>query len=329
MEAPIPQPPFCEPHSPLRACLDTLAVAARTEAPIYLQGESGTGKEALARFVHAHSPRSPGPFVAVNCAAISPQLLEAELFGVEKGAYTGAHQSRPGLIRQAQKGTLFLDEIGDMPLEAQTRLLRVLQEKLVLPVGGEKPIAVDFRCICATHHDLRHLIRDGQFRSDLFYRLNVFHQWIPPLRDRRCDIPGLLRLFLGHQLSPEDVESAMLALPSTFLRYAFPGNVRELQNLALSYVVQRALGRGWSACVLEEGLNHLSPQASHQGRARAFSPVAAHALPTSRVSDADILKALESQGWHRAKAAQSLGISRRTLQYRISRWNRSSEALYI
>jgi len=323
---PEEEAPIAHRDSPLQSALTLIKAVAGKATTVFLQGESGTGKEVLAHYLHRLSPRKNHAFVAVNCAAIAPTLLEAELFGVKKGAYTGASQDRLGRIRQAQGGTLFLDEIGDMPLEAQTRLLRVLQEKKVGPIGCDEEYPVDFRLVCATHRDLRREVAAGKFREDLFYRLHVFAVTIPPLRERRQDIPLLLTHFLQAWLSAEEAAKALLSFPDSLREYAFPGNVRELRNMAERFAVLSSLGQGWDAGMQTGFRGHpavksISPEGlpSH----------AAGALPNSRISDHRLLQALEACGWHRENTAKSLGICRRTLQYRIARWNRSQKVLYI
>lgn len=327
----------------MQAVLDLLAAAAQTLAPVYLHGESGTGKEGLARYVHERSPRRNGPLVAVNCGALSPSLLEAELFGSVKGAFTGATSDRPGKVRQADGGTLFLDEIGDMPLEAQTRLLRVLQERCVLPVGGDKEVPVDFRLVCATHQDLQLKVAEGRFREDLFFRLHVVPVHVPALRERPGDIPGLLRLFLAESLPPHAVDQAMTCLPQSFAGYAFPGNVRELRNVAQRFAVQILLSPAsvetWSEVLADLKRNAVSVATAspYQTHLRPFAQVPVpvrysttlRACPTSRLSDSEIRRTLEAVGWHRAQAAARLGISRRALQYRLARWQREETAQYI
>src|SRR5579864_7232560 len=209
-----------------------LARLMGTDLTVMIAGESGTGKELVARALHDYGKRRAGPFIAINMAAIPRELIESELFGHEKGSFTGAMARGVGRFEQAQGGTLFLDEIGDMPLEAQTRLLRVLQQGEYTAVGGRTPIRADVRVIAATHHDLRHLIRQGLFREDLFYRLNVAPIRLPPLRERSADIPALVRHFSatavreGLPLKTID-EAAMERLR----RYRWPGNVRELENM--------------------------------------------------------------------------------------------------
>jgi DNA-binding NtrC family response regulator len=241
--------------------------------------------------------------VAVNCAAIASSLIESELFGHRRGAFTGAHSERPGRIRQADGGTLFLDEIGDMPLELQARLLRVLQEKSVCPVGGDVEVPVDFRIVCATHRDLSAEVHAGRFREDLYYRLRVLELRLPPLRERRMDIPFLLRRFLGELIEPGEVTHALAELPVEILRHSFPGNVRELRNLAERYAALREIGGDWDQVL---------------GVDTELDPVSESSLRNSRLSKGEILSALEACGQHRGRAAAKLGITRRALQYRLA-----------
>jgi DNA-binding NtrC family response regulator len=205
---------------------------AASETRVCILGETGTGKELVARTLHEHSPRSGGPFVTLNCAAVPAELIESELFGHEKGSFTGAGARHLGKFEQAQHGTLFLDEIGDMPLPMQAKLLRVLEEGEVERIGGDRPIAVDVRVIVATHHDLEALVREGKFRQDLFHRVYVFPLRLPPLRERREDIPALIEHFALQVATTNGwkplrfTEDAIAALTD----YAWPGNVRELRN---------------------------------------------------------------------------------------------------
>jgi DNA-binding NtrC family response regulator len=290
---------------------------------VLLKGESGTGKEVAARYLHARSERARGPFVAVNCGALPAGLVESELFGHKKGAFTGAAADHPGRFRQAHGGTLFLDEIGDMPLEAQVRLLRALQERRVCPVGDTREYAVDFRLVCATHRDLAGLARAGRFREDLLFRLDVVSIALPPLRDRRGDIPLLLRHFLASLLPADEAESAWRAAPADFADRPFAGNVRELRNLAERYCVYRELGEGWNSVLgdrKEENVSETLPPGAegspmpHPGPARPRS---------SRVSCEEIARALAACGHHRGRASRMLGISRRALQYRIAKMGRA------
>ncbi len=223
----------------MREVLERVVQIAPVNSTVLITGESGTGKELVARGLHALSPRRHAPFIAVNVAALPDTLLESELFGHEKGAFTGAIDSRRGFFELAHKGTIFLDEIGEMPLATQTKLLRVLEEREFLRVGGEKPIRVDVRIIAATNQDLRQLVTLGEFRKDLYYRLNVLHIELPPLRDRAADIPLLVRRFIEEVserndrpfvgISPEAMEILQ--------RHRWPGNIRELRNLVESMVV--------------------------------------------------------------------------------------------
>ncbi len=308
---PVPEPRGLHaPGSPMEDLLRMAEAMARRESPILLHGESGTGKEVLARWLHDRSPRRGGAFVAVNCAAISPSLVESELFGHCRGAFTHAVNDRPGHIRQADGGTLFLDEIGDMPLEMQARFLRALQEKSVRPVGGDSEIPVDFRLVCATHRDLSAEVRAGRFRGDLYYRLRVLELRLPPLRERPMDIPFLLRGFLS-ELDEESARLAVEELPLAALQYHYPGNVRELRNVAERYAALREIGGGWEealeGCVRDED------------RVMEPSPEYIRARRTSRLTLPDVLSALEACGYHRGKASAKLGVTRRTLQYHLAK----------
>jgi two-component system response regulator GlrR len=212
--------------------LSQARMAAGTDVSVLISGDSGTGKELLARAIHRASSRAAKPFIAVNCGAIPESLLESELFGHEKGAFTGAVQSRPGLVQEADGGTLFLDEIGDMPATAQVKLLRMLQEGTVRRVGSTRDHHVNIRVVSATHHDLRQAIESGDFREDLFYRLNVVNLRLPPLRERREDIPLLATYFLEQITGPDERTRKVFAPAAleTLLRGDWPGNVRELRN---------------------------------------------------------------------------------------------------
>jgi DNA-binding NtrC family response regulator len=305
------------PGSPMEEVFRVATALARRESPVLLHGESGTGKEVLAHWLHAHSPRTRGPFVAVNCAAITPSLVESELFGHCRGAFTHAVSDRPGHIRQAQGGTLFLDEIGDMPLGLQARFLRVLQEKCVRPVGGDSEIPVDFRLVCATHRDLFAEVRAGRFREDLYYRLRVLELRLPPLRQRPMDIPFLLREFLEALVGAEAADLALESLPVAALRYHYPGNVRELRNLAERHAALSEIGGGW-----EEAFASCLAVAEV---VRETEPEYIRAARTSRLTGREVLAALEACGYHRGKAAKLLGVTRRTLQYHLARMKAGGE----
>ena len=288
---------------------------AATEATVLIGGESGTGKELLARYIHLASRRKTGPFVAVNCAAIPESLMESELFGHERGAFTGASASRQGKFEMAAGGTILLDEIGEMPLAMQSKLLRVLQERKYQRVGGNKEISADVRIVAATNRELAKESAAGRFREDLYYRLNVFPVTLPPLRDRRDALDDLARFFvrlyarnMGKKLSGIAVP-AMKALRS----YGWPGNIRELQN-----VIERAviLARG------EVTLVELPD----------FISLAADGVPREdygilKEAERDVIAAaLKATGGNRRLAAERLGISRRTLQYRLKEYRMTGEA---
>jgi transcriptional regulator with PAS, ATPase and Fis domain len=286
-----------------RDVLKRATQVAATEATTCLQGESGTGKEVIARFIHQRSPRWRGPFIAINCAALPEQLLESELFGFERGAFTGAHQSKPGQIELAAGGVLFLDEVTEMAPAAQAKVLRVLQEREFLRLGGTRSVRVDVRVIAATNRHLEDAVADGHFRADLYYRLNVFDIYIPPLRERRDDIPVLaadfLREFAG--AATELTPRAMEALRG----HDWPGNVRELRN-----VLERALIMGDGPFI---DVEHLCLRARK-------------AAPLSSITDLDTLektaieRAMRDAGGNKVRAARLLGISRMQLYTRLRRF---------
>ena len=310
------------PGSPLEASVRLAAVAATRDCPVFLQGESGSGKELMARFLHRRSGRSGGAFVPVNCAAISPQLIESELFGHRKGAFTGALEDNPGRFRLAAGGTLFLDEVSDMPLDVQTKLLRALQEKTVSPVGERREIPVDFRLVCATHKDLRRAVAEGRFREDLYYRIAVVEIRLPPLRERTGDILPLLRSFLAGEIGAREADDALADLPPAVLALPFPGNVRELRNLVERYSVLREMGGGWEeAAGVSSGLPgrpETCPTSDPDGIS-ADEAGPSGRVRNSRVTDGEILDALSACGWHRTRASGRLGITRRALQYRLAK----------
>ncbi|RLB52279.1 MAG: sigma-54-dependent Fis family transcriptional regulator [Deltaproteobacteria bacterium] len=293
--------------SVMRMLHERVKTIAPTEATVLILGESGTGKELVARSVHEMSLRSKGPFVAVNCAAFPETLIEAELFGYERGAFTGAAGRRDGRFRTANGGTLFLDEIGEMPLAVQAKLLRVLQEGQVEPLGSDKPVDVDVRLLCATHRNLKELMNAGGFREDLYYRLNVIQLPIAPLRERRADLPLLVGLFYtrfsGSDDSPQISPQAWAALAA----YSFPGNVRELEH-AMHHAVILARGR-------EIDVQHLPTDIAGLG---AFAEEASAGAPTLAKSMKEferqcLLRALNETNGKKARAAELLGISRKTL----------------
>jgi two-component system response regulator FlrC len=308
------------------ASRNLFAVAARvaqTDATVLLTGESGVGKEVVARFIHQHSARRYGPFVAINCAAIPDSLLEATLFGYEKGAFTGAQQAQAGKFEQAQEGTLLLDEVTEMPMGLQAKLLRVLQEREVERVGGKKPIALNIRIVATSNRDMAEAVAKGVFREDLYYRLNVFPVAIPALRQRTDDIVPIARHFIaehggrlgrtGMSLSPA-AERALTA-------HAWPGNVRELEN-----VVQRALILAPGEVIEPEHLNLATrPLSSSSVPAPAIQETALQ-IPDKKVDNMKdlerehILRTLAEVGGSRKLAIERLGISERTLRYKLQQY---------
>jgi DNA-binding NtrC family response regulator len=303
-------------HSPaIIDVMKTLARVAPSQATVLVLGETGTGKELVARTIHRYSERATRRFVAVNCSALAEGLLESELFGHVKGAFTGAATSRPGLFREADKGTLFLDEIGDVSPGLQARLLRTLQEHEIVPVGSEAPIKVDVRVIAATHHDLPELVRQGRFREDLYYRLDVVTLSLPPLRERRQDIPLLVDHFLRtlssrHGRGPVAVDPEALR---RLLGYEWPGNIRELQN-----VLERAV------LLAEQGIigpEHLATTVRPSATALPDAPATSPALRgLEEVEREHVIRVLAATGGNREESSRILGISRRTLTRMIQRW---------
>lgn len=297
--------------------------AAQSMAPVLILGESGTGKELVARAIHACSHRSPGPFVAVNCAAIPEALLEAEFFGARKGAYTGASQDREGYFQAARGGTLFLDEIGELPLLMQSKLLRVIQERCVRPLGATQEEPVDVRLVSATHRDLATAVRLGQFRQDLYYRLNVIDISVPPLRERLEDLPLLCAALLAKIAAESGFPAPPKLSPASLeqlARHPFPGNVRELENLLHRAV---ALAAPDVDGVLELDLPAAAATAPKVPLAQA--PSAAAALPQDLTAWLDeqerriLLRALEECHFNRSAAARRLGLSLRQIRYRMAR----------
>ncbi|MBS1189606.1 MAG: Helix-turn-helix, Fis-type [Rhodocyclaceae bacterium] len=298
------------------------ARVAQTDATVLLTGESGVGKEVVARFIHQRSARRDGPFVAINCAAIPDSLLEATLFGYEKGAFTGAQQAQAGKFEQAQDGTLLLDEVTEMPMGLQAKLLRVLQEREVERVGGKKPVSLNIRIIATSNRDMAEAVAKGSFREDLYYRLNVFPVAIPALRQRPDDIVPLARHFIaehGGRLGRAGV-SLSAAADRALIAHAWPGNVRELEN-----VVQRALILAPGDTIEPEHLN-LAPRPLSFGM--AATPVHETVLQMSdkkvdNMKDLErdhILRTLAEVGGSRKQAIERLGISERTLRYKLQQY---------
>jgi two-component system response regulator FlrC len=299
---------------------------AASDCTVLIVGESGTGKEVLARFIHRHSPRSRQPFIAVNCAAIPENMLEAMLFGYERGAFTGAHAAHPGKFEQAQGGTLLLDEITEMPLGLQAKLLRVLQEREVERLGGRTPISLDVRVLATTNRRLREEVAAGRFREDLYYRLNVFPLAISPLRARRDDVlPLAMQLLSGRCRPGEQIPALGADAAHLLLTYPWPGNVRELDNL-----LQRALILVNGPVIHKDHIQfELANEAGHAGEPApivAIKPAVVE-VPSSNSlarsldeTERDlILDALRCGQGSRREVAERLGIRQRTLRYKLAR----------
>jgi two-component system NtrC family response regulator len=299
-------------NSAMAELLDTAKRAANSEATVLIAGESGTGKEVLARLIHQHSPRAQGPMVAVNCAAIPENLLESELFGHVKGAFTGAVSNRKGRFQSAAGGTLFLDEIGELRLDLQAKLLRAIQERVVAPVGADQPEAVDVRLIAASNRDLYAAIGQGTFREDLYYRLGVILLHLPPLRERREDIPGLVAHFLLKLGAPAGVRFSAGAL-ARLKAHPWPGNIRELQN-----IVERAV-------ILRKGLlieaDELQLAAPSQPKTENGLPdIPDEGLSLEAMEQGLIKKAMLKANGNRSEAARLLKIPRHVLIYRLEKF---------
>ena len=303
----------------LRATLNKLA---RNQAPVLISGESGTGKELAAKIIHNGGPRSEQAFVPVNCGAIPSELMESEFFGHEKGSFTGATSSSDGLFRAATGGTLFLDEVADLPLAMQVKLLRAIQEKSVRPVGSQKEIAVDVRILSASHKNLEVEVREGRFRQDLFYRINVIEVNIPSLRQRAEDIPLLINYLIERLASKYDKplvsfdEDAIDVINN----YAFPGNIRELEN-----IIERSLALCVGDHICVEDLNLPCKEGStvlsqSNTQASGLDTPDQQLEPFTNSDKNEVLKALESNRWNKTAAAKALGISYRQLRYKLQKY---------
>jgi len=329
----------------------TIGKVARSQAPVYIAGESGVGKELAARLIHELGPRSGAPFVPVNCGAIPSELMESEFFGHKKGSFTGAHADKDGLFHAAQGGTLFLDEVAELPVHMQVKLLRVIQEKAVRPIGARAELPVDVRILSATHKNLARLVELGSFRQDLFYRINVIELRVPPLRERREDIPKLAARVLERLAQTNGTVPARLAPDAlkALLAYDFPGNVRELEN-----VLERSVAMCENGNITAEDLR-LTPRSAFEAAdapipapdlaasRSTFAPAPAPTRPAApfpgpatseRFEDefpadlaaavaeterAAIMKALEATRWNRTAAAKQLGLTLRQLRYRLEK----------
>ncbi|NID17185.1 sigma-54-dependent transcriptional regulator [Luteibacter yeojuensis] len=308
-----------------------IAKLARNQAPVYIAGESGVGKELVARLIHEMGPRSAGAFVPVNCGAIPSELMESEFFGHRKGSFTGAHADKEGLFQAAQGGTLFLDEVAELPLHMQVKLLRAIQEKAVRPIGGRDEIPVDVRILSATHKNLAALVEQGLFRQDLFYRINVIELRVPPLRERRGDVPRLAD-FILRQLATESGGSTGRLKPEALAAleaYHFPGNVRELEN-----ILERAMAMCEGDTIEADDLMLPQRSAAPATATETEAAPAAIANATVRgVAAADgsledyisnierdtIIKALEESRYNKTATAKKLGITFRALRYKLKK----------
>ncbi len=314
-----------EPMEKLRGMI---ARVARSQAPVHICGESGTGKELVARLIHLSGPRSEGPFIAVNCGAIPGELMESELFGHKRGSFTGAVADKQGLIETAEGGTLFLDEVADLPLHMQVKLLRVIQEKTLRPVGGTAEVAVDVRLLSATHKDLAELVALGQFREDLFYRINVIEIRVPALRERAGDIPEIAEQILRRLSRRAGGPAIRITADALELLqgHDYPGNVRELEN-----VLERAITLSADGEIHLEDIQlrsvvrtepHLAPQAISSPVSQspgAGSNGAALGSQLEVIEREAIVQALEKTRYNKTAAAQLLGMSFRALRYRIKK----------
>lgn len=303
----------------------TIAKLARSQAPVYIAGESGVGKELVARLIHEQGPRSNGPFIPVNCGAIPSELMESELFGHKKGSFTGAHADKEGLFQTANGGTLFLDEVAELPLHLQVKLLRVIQEKNVRPVGASIEVPLDVRILSATHKDLAKLVEDGKFRHDLYYRINVIGLPVPALRERSEDIPQIAEAILKRlsgeigETLPQLSENALNSLK----RYPFPGNVRELENILERAV---ALCDGAEIEVSDLALPVVQIESEAPSRSNGVSAGLLGGRIESALPDAleqierqSIQQALEACRYNKTKAAAQLGITFRALRYKLKK----------
>ncbi len=312
-----PDPVLVGSSESFRDFLDRMARVAKSDATVLISGESGSGKGLAARALHAASTRASGPFVSIHLAAVTPTLVEAELFGHERGAFTGADRERLGRIRRAHGGTLVLDDVGLLPQEAQVKLLRVLQERQIEPLGSEGPVDVDVRVVATSSEDLAAMTRDGRFREDLYYRLAVVPLMVPPLRARADDLPELVRHLVGRLEERLRVPARALSEGALerLARHPWPGNVRELEN-ALERVM--VLGSKGAGEVPPEELDFLDEATDGVARELAVTALA-HGLSLEDLSRAVMDRALEEHRGNVSAAARQVGLTRRAFEYRSSR----------
>lgn len=303
----------------LQRAIEQVRSVATSNATVLLLGETGTGKELFAQMIHQASPRAKGPFMAVHCAAIPANLLESELFGHEKGSFTGANERRVGRFESADGGTLFLDEIGEIDATTQIKLLRFLETRSVERLGSHKQIPLDLRLVCATNRDLQQMVKEGKFREDLYYRLSVVPLRMPPLRERQDDIPLLLAHYLKRFATENGLTEARLSADAlaALARYPWPGNIRELRNTCENLAVLRA-GKVLTAADLDP---RYTQPAAVTGAVRPVLPAASGGMFDKEQNEKELLKqALASAEGNRTKAAELLGISRRTLHRKLLQW---------
>ena len=315
-----PQPPVTTEtsttllgQSPAIESIRTMvAKLARSQAPVYISGESGTGKELAARLIHAQGPRAEGNFVAVNCGAIPPELMESEFFGHMRGSFTGATSDKEGLFQAANGGTLFLDEVADLPLSMQVKLLRAIQEKSIRPIGAQQESAIDVRILSATHKDLAELVNKNEFRQDLFYRINVIELHIPALRERTGDIKLLAEHVLTQLAEKNSLPKIIIEASAmeALCNYCFPGNIRELEN-----TLERAVTLCEENQVTLEDLQLPETSVEEDG-CNPDQPLEEY---LGDIEKQAIIKALEETRWNRTAAAKKLGISFRALRYRLEK----------
>ncbi|MBN2568578.1 MAG: sigma-54-dependent Fis family transcriptional regulator [Deltaproteobacteria bacterium] len=299
-------------HShPMIKLLEMVEQVAPSDATVLITGESGTGKELIAGALHFNSTRSGGPFIKLNCSAITETLLESELFGHEKGAFTGAERLKEGKFRLADGGSIFLDEVSEMPLTMQVKLLRVLQEREITRVGGEKVFTVDVRVIAATNKDLKEAVQSGQFREDLFYRINVVNLTVPPLRERKEDIPLLAQHFLKvfSEKNKKEIKGFTPHAMDRLIKYDWPGNIREMMNS-----IERAVVLSRSKYLDKSDLPLINEEESRD------DPTIADNLPLEEVERISIIKTLEQSKGNKSETARRLGITRRTLHKKLKKY---------
>jgi two-component system, NtrC family, response regulator AtoC len=293
-----------------------------SEAPVLIQGETGVGKEVLARALHARSPRAAKPFIKLNCAALPSELVESELFGYERGAFTGAFQKKPGMFELADGGTLLLDEIGDMDYKLQAKLLQVLQDQAFHRLGGKDTVRVDVRIMAATHNDLEKAILAGSFREDLYYRLNIINFWLPPLRERKEDIlPLAAALLAKHVVAGTPVPAISLSLGQSLLAYDWPGNIREVENLMRKLIVLRnpdLIAEELRGKVARRALSQTMRAQSQQ--VRVAEPILQQVTKAKQHAESEaILTALNATRWNRKQAASQLNIEYKALLYKMKK----------